>query len=219
MNNFKSGGFKKGGSFGGRSSFGGNRKPEGRSSDRGRERTKERAAKADQEMFPATCTSCGRSCEVPFRPDGQKPVLCRECYAAKNSFEAGGAKRPERPISKFASKPERGFGDTPKFVAPAATVDLTRLMKQMDTLEHKLNKILALMETSVDVVIEEFGLVSEVKSRNETVAAPVLVEEAQVGASVKKPAKKSAAKKASKPTKVGKKVVKKTTNKAVKKSK
>jgi CxxC-x17-CxxC domain-containing protein len=32
------------------------------------------------EMFSATCANCGKQCEVPFRPTGNKPVLCRECF-------------------------------------------------------------------------------------------------------------------------------------------
>jgi len=32
------------------------------------------------EMHQATCANCGKSCEVPFRPTGNKPVYCRECF-------------------------------------------------------------------------------------------------------------------------------------------
>ena len=31
-------------------------------------------------MFPMTCAGCGRSTEVPFRPHGDKPVYCSDCY-------------------------------------------------------------------------------------------------------------------------------------------
>jgi CxxC-x17-CxxC domain-containing protein len=219
VNNFKSGGFKKGSSFGGRPSFGGNRKPEGRSSDRGRERSSSRGPKADQEMFPATCTSCGRSCEVPFRPDGQKPVLCRECYAAKNSFDAGGVKRPERPVNKFTPKPERSFGAAPKAAPQVADAQVARLAKQIDALEAKLNRILELIETPVEVVMEELEMVSVVKPRK-GVAEPTLVQDAPVVSPAKKTSakkasvKKAAAKKAAKPAKAAKKAVKKTAKKS-----
>lgn len=33
-----------------------------------------------QSMHAATCDSCGKSCEVPFRPTGNKPVYCRDCF-------------------------------------------------------------------------------------------------------------------------------------------
>ncbi len=38
---------------------------------------------ASREMYKATCAECGKECEVPFKPDGKRPVYCRECYAKK----------------------------------------------------------------------------------------------------------------------------------------
>ena len=34
----------------------------------------------EREMFPATCATCGKETTVPFRPSGDKPVYCRECF-------------------------------------------------------------------------------------------------------------------------------------------
>jgi CxxC-x17-CxxC domain-containing protein len=31
-------------------------------------------------MFPATCEQCGNRCEVPFKPNGRKPVYCSNCF-------------------------------------------------------------------------------------------------------------------------------------------
>jgi len=33
-----------------------------------------------RQMFPAVCSSCGKKTTVPFQPDGEKPVYCRDCY-------------------------------------------------------------------------------------------------------------------------------------------
>ena len=33
-----------------------------------------------RQMFPTTCTECGKSTEVPFQPRGDKPVYCSDCY-------------------------------------------------------------------------------------------------------------------------------------------
>ena len=38
----------------------------------------------DREMFPATCAECGKSTTVPFRPSGDKPVYCKECFQPNN---------------------------------------------------------------------------------------------------------------------------------------
>jgi len=30
-----------------------------------------------------TCSSCGKTCEVPFKPTSDKPVYCDDCFAKK----------------------------------------------------------------------------------------------------------------------------------------
>ena len=35
----------------------------------------------EKEMHSAVCADCGKECTVPFKPDGSRPVYCRECYA------------------------------------------------------------------------------------------------------------------------------------------
>jgi CxxC-x17-CxxC domain-containing protein len=36
-----------------------------------------------REMFSATCSSCGREAQVPFRPNGSKPVYCSDCFRSQ----------------------------------------------------------------------------------------------------------------------------------------
>jgi CxxC-x17-CxxC domain-containing protein len=36
-----------------------------------------------REMFSATCASCGREAQVPFRPSGTKPVYCSDCFTSQ----------------------------------------------------------------------------------------------------------------------------------------
>ena len=38
-----------------------------------------------REMFSATCSSCGREAQVPFRPSGAKPVYCSDCFTNQRS--------------------------------------------------------------------------------------------------------------------------------------
>ncbi len=38
----------------------------------------------DIEMTKVICSSCGKECEVPFRPTSTKPVYCNDCFAKKN---------------------------------------------------------------------------------------------------------------------------------------
>ncbi|MDH5441147.1 MAG: hypothetical protein OEZ48_14665 [Candidatus Bathyarchaeota archaeon] len=42
-----------------------------------------------REMHKAVCADCGQECEVPFKPDGTRPVYCRECFAKRRSQREG----------------------------------------------------------------------------------------------------------------------------------
>ena len=33
-----------------------------------------------REMFSAVCADCGRETQVPFRPTGERPVYCNDCF-------------------------------------------------------------------------------------------------------------------------------------------
>ena len=38
-----------------------------------------------REMHAATCSACGKACEVPFQPSGEKPVYCSDCFQGQRS--------------------------------------------------------------------------------------------------------------------------------------
>ncbi len=38
-----------------------------------------------REMHPVTCSNCGKETEVPFRPRGDRPVYCSDCFAQQRS--------------------------------------------------------------------------------------------------------------------------------------
>jgi CxxC-x17-CxxC domain-containing protein len=66
-----SGGYSAGGGYGGGGGGGGGGSSYG-SRDRG-----------PREMFSATCSSCGREAQVPFRPTSGKPVFCSDCFRSQ----------------------------------------------------------------------------------------------------------------------------------------
>jgi len=37
------------------------------------------------EMHEVTCDKCGKQCEVPFKPTGDKPVFCSDCFRKEDS--------------------------------------------------------------------------------------------------------------------------------------
>ena len=38
-----------------------------------------------RQMYDVVCDQCGRPTQVPFQPRGDKPVYCRECFAAQRA--------------------------------------------------------------------------------------------------------------------------------------
>lgn len=93
------GGGRSGGrSFGGGGGYGG-----GRGGDRG--------SRGPMEMHQATCAECGKSCEVPFRPSGTKPVFCSQCF--KKTEKGGGDFEKRDSSGGRRSYGERDFSDRP----------------------------------------------------------------------------------------------------------
>lgn len=52
----------------------------------------------DRLMYGAICADCKKDCEVPFKPSGDRPVYCRECFAkrkANHSLKTGMESKPK----------------------------------------------------------------------------------------------------------------------------
>ncbi|PIR68472.1 hypothetical protein COU49_00845 [Candidatus Nomurabacteria bacterium CG10_big_fil_rev_8_21_14_0_10_35_16] len=138
MDNFKRGNrFSDGGGRGKRSggkNFGG-----GRGGDR-------RA-----EMFSTVCSDCGKKCEVPFRPIGEKPVFCSDCFRNKGDNNFGDFRGKERMSGGRNFKPR--FDDRNK--------EVVNYKAQFETLNAKLDKILKLLNP----ITEEAFVVGFSKSK------------------------------------------------------
>ncbi len=42
--------------------------------------------RGERQMFTTTCSSCGKPAEVPFRPSGDKPVYCKDCFQPRSRY-------------------------------------------------------------------------------------------------------------------------------------
>jgi len=54
-------------------------------------------------LHKAICADCNKECEVPFRPSGDRPVYCKDCFSKR---KAGSSFKPNREFHK-----ERGGED------------------------------------------------------------------------------------------------------------
>lgn len=80
--------FKRQGGFGGRGGKNGFNRGGGRSNFGDRLRFgNSRNRNERPQMFQAICASCGKTCEVPFRPTGEKPVYCNDCFHNNKSAQ------------------------------------------------------------------------------------------------------------------------------------
>ena len=178
MKNFKPGGFKNSGGFGGRQKFGGGGDRTGNGGGKfgggqsrgfkGGDRDREQS-----EMFSAVCSTCGRNCEVPFRPSNDKPVYCSACFGKKSqemSRDFGGDIRhasKERHDFKpdvrpsFKSQPARSEENV------TTTSGNEELKRQLTSLEGKVNRILDMLNAQVS---EAFVGHVAVVEKEETVA-------------------------------------------------
>lgn len=136
--NFNNGdrGDRRGQSFGNRRSFGGDRGGFG-----GRD-----GGFAPKEMFEATCASCSKTCEVPFRPTGERPVYCRECFDGN---------KPESRDREYAPRREFSRPTQTDRVAQTPNTDTVGIKKQLDTLTTKLDRIITILESKSHSSISE----------------------------------------------------------------
>ena len=51
-----------------------------------------------RQVYDVTCSACGKQCQVPFKPSGDRPVYCRDCYMKQRGGGSGGGmnKGPQR---------------------------------------------------------------------------------------------------------------------------
>lgn len=142
---------------------------------------KGRFERGSTEMFPTTCAKCGKETEVPFRPDGSRPIYCRDCFqkdapSERGSFERRPAPRPfERRDSFTPAKP----------AAPDARIDV--LLRKIEAIETKLDALLK-REATAKAIESARAIDKETSVTPATTSA-----RKKVAASAKKTTKKKAA--------------------------
>ncbi|CAN5164911.1 hypothetical protein BH09PAT1_BH09PAT1_6630 [soil metagenome] len=177
-----------------------------------RERTDDTRNLMGPQMHSATCSRCGKACMVPFRPTGNRPVFCSDCFKTeagdparrtddrtrqtptdRQMYDAVCSKCGNRCQVPFQPRPgkqifcshcfeQKEKGESNFQEKPRNNEDLTLI-------NAKLHKILRLLEAS-----KPSAAVSARKTQEEIKAEPT--EEV-----VKEPSKKAPAKKKASPKK------------------
>lgn len=79
-------------------------------------------------MYKVTCSECGKEAEVPFRPTGDRPVYCRDCFTKQGGRDGRG--------SRPSFKRDEGRRETPNNSA------------QLDAINSKLDQLIKLLTPS-----------------------------------------------------------------------
>ena len=102
------------------------------------------------QMYDAVCSNCGNECQLPFRPTGERPVYCKECFTKNGGGESYG-----KPIENRQLSPSK---------------------EQLESINYKLDKIIKLLTSNVDKLPEvtKEEAVSTIEAVSEE--QPVVVE-------------------------------------------
>lgn len=142
----------------------------------GRRFNNDRGGRSDRSsMHAAICAECGKDCEVPFKPTGDKPVYCSTCFGQRDG--SGGSSRFEKrpsdrsnfgekqmfkaicdkchqecevPFKPSSDKPiycNACFGKTERSGAKGGSVNSEQYKEQFRMLSEKLDKVIELLST------------------------------------------------------------------------
>lgn len=148
----RGGGFRGGNSGGGRPSFGG-----GRGGDRG-----------PVTMHKAVCDECHKNCEVPFRPSGDKPIYCSDCFSNKRD---DGDRAPRREFNDRAPRKEFNDRPAPSFNKPAAGAN-DDVKRQLGEMNSKLDRLI----NSIEKLAQPKTVAAQVVAKPAVKVAPVVAK-------------------------------------------
>lgn len=123
---------------------------EGSTFDRSERRGYEKPGFQDRRMFDATCSKCGKRFELPFRPTGEKPVYCNDCFGRIGSSLSKG---DEKPVNQYK--------------------------EQFETLNNKLDRIIRVLIPVVQVKEEKKEVVVGKKEAAVIEKKEVMIEKKQ----------------------------------------
>ncbi|MFA6215100.1 MAG: CxxC-x17-CxxC domain-containing protein [Patescibacteria group bacterium] len=148
-------------------------------------------------MHQTVCSDCGQKCEVPFRPTGDRPVYCSQCFG-KHSSSSSASSRPQgrdfqkpsfekkRMFSAVCDKcgqkcevPFRPTGDKPVYCSQCFGKDskpaekaADSVRQQLEILNSKLDKILKVLVPAAAVSAPKEAKPVKVTAKKKTIAKP-----------------------------------------------
>ena len=56
-------------------------------------------------MYTAICADCKKECSIPFKPSGDRPVYCKDCFSRRKVINMSGMKIEEKPPVNIQEPP------------------------------------------------------------------------------------------------------------------
>ncbi len=151
--------------------------------DRGGNRDRERG---EITLHQAVCSECGKNCEVPFRPNGTKPVYCKECFGAMKGNGPTDAPRHDR-------KDFGGSDRSTRSARPAeATTGNTETKKLIEALSTKIESLTRTVDALVAKISATPHTHTVVENTQKKTEDKKTVEKVAAKKTEKKPVKKVA---------------------------
>ena len=99
-------------------------------------------------MHKAVCAECGKDCEVPFMPSGDRPIYCSNCFEKRRNEDGNSGDSGRRNFSRPNFDNRRSFssGSNRDNARPS---DNGQLADQLKSINFKLDKILGVLEPKI----------------------------------------------------------------------
>ena len=128
----------------------------------------------NKEKFDAICSHCGKPCQVPFRPNGTRPVFCSACF---NSPRGDSPISRDRAPSTFSPRPnvrpsdERGNAEFSKpNVPPTEDRKIDDIKRKLDSMDSKLDSIVRAMTVKTEETTKSVEVVKSVEPKKKATA-------------------------------------------------
>ena len=95
-------------------------------------------------LYDAVCDECGKDCRVPFKPSGEKPVYCSDCFEKKGGRDSNrSGDRRDFPRRSFGGRDsgrpsQNNLGDR----------SISQLVGKIEILNTRLDTIISLLSSA-----------------------------------------------------------------------
>ncbi|MDX9893447.1 MAG: CxxC-x17-CxxC domain-containing protein [Patescibacteria group bacterium] len=159
--------------------------------------------KNDKPMYKAICNNCGKNCEVPFKPSGDRPVLCSDCFSNSRGndrpkhYDRSGNKNFGRDKTMYIATcdncgdkcevPFRPTGDKPVYCNKCFNQinDSNRGRNENETTKQ-LNTQLTTLNNKLDKILEILSQKSAVETKSTAKPKKATIKEKKVSTTSKK---------------------------------